>query len=288
MKKINCSLTILFLLVSCSLFAQIPQPAQARDYSRRMSIDTASLQVTYSCTIRRILSTESYSSDFQVLEKGRDYCRYYSRNAEILDSIFTYTRQNIPNLGRDGKGNYREGTYEDIYIDYPGKGKMSVITRFLKKNFLYTEDIPEQKWTVTSECDTILGYQCFKAFSDFRGRTWYAWFSFDIPLNLGPWKLSGLPGLILKAEDADGYFTYEAVGLVQNAGSPIVMYDEKYQKCKIDDVLMLNDLRWKDSDFLMKMMCGAEIVTIKRDELGNLVEKSRTSGLVIPQKETNL
>lgn len=285
MKKIHY-LLFLYFLVSYNLYAQIPQPAQPRDYFRRISIDTVSLQVTYSCSILRILGTESYSSDIQILEKGRTYCRYYSRNAELVDSIFTHMRGNT-NLGRDSEGNYREGTYEDIYINYPKSGDMSVITRFLKKNFLYTEEIPEQEWTLSSETDTILGYQCFKAIADFRGRTWHAWFAPDIPLNLGPWKLSGLPGLILKAEDSDSNFTYEAIGLIQNSGNPIIMYDEKFQKCRRDDVLMLNDLRWKDDDFLLKITYGAETVSFEQNDLGNAVRSYRKSDAVIPQKELN-
>lgn len=51
----------------------------------------------------------------------------------------------------------------------------------------------------------VLGYECVMAESDYHGRRWRAWFSPDLPLPFGPWKLHGLPGLILKAE-ADAAF----------------------------------------------------------------------------------
>lgn len=42
---------------------------------------------------------------------------------------------------------------------------------------------------------------CKKAIGDFRGRTYEVWFTEDIPTNAGPWKLWGLPGLIVEVKD---------------------------------------------------------------------------------------
>lgn len=46
----------------------------------------------------------------------------------------------------------------------------------------------------------------------FRGRKWTVYFTEDIPLPLGPWKLGALPGLILSAE-VKGLITIEAIGI---------------------------------------------------------------------------
>lgn len=274
---------VMFLMCQ-NLCAQIPQPARPRDFSSRTAIDSVSFQVTYSSRIRRVLHVESYSADLQILEIGSKHTRYYSRLAELSDSLYTNFKESA-NFGRDENGYVREETYEDIFINYPDQNKISVVTRYLKKSFVYEEERPELEWTISSETETILGYECTKATASFRGRTWYAWFTMDIPLNYGPWKLSGLPGLILKAEDADRYFTFEAVGIKQNVRKPIMMFDEKMQKCKRKEVLVLNDLRWKDSDFLLKLMSGQDVVTADPNSIANAIKNNPTPDVVIPQKE---
>lgn len=66
-----------------------------------------------------------------------------------------------------------------------------------KKESVY--DVPD--WKIEDEVKEIGGYNCQKAVTRFKGRNYVAWFTPEIPLPFGPWKLHGLPGLILSAED---------------------------------------------------------------------------------------
>ena len=62
-------------------------------------------------------------------------------------------------------------------------------------------------------------------------------------------------------------------------------YQEKAQKCKRKDVLRLNDLRWIDDEFLIKITHGKETVSFAQDEYGNAVVLKNKKKVVIPQKE---
>ncbi|MGB5980543.1 MAG: GLPGLI family protein [Nonlabens sp.] len=52
------------------------------------------------------------------------------------------------------------------------------------------------------------GLKCILATGTFRGRDYHAWFTPDIPYPFGPWKLHGLPGLIVEAYDDTNTFRF--------------------------------------------------------------------------------
>lgn len=65
-------------------------------------------------------------------------------------------------------------------------------------------------WELLNETKKINSFNCQKARGNFRGRTYTVWFTNDIPVCLGPWKLNGLPGLILEATDSLNQFQFFA------------------------------------------------------------------------------
>ncbi len=65
-------------------------------------------------------------------------------------------------------------------------------------------------WELLNETKNINSFNCQKARGNFRGRTYSVWFTNDIPISLGPWKLNGLPGLILEATDSLNQFQFYA------------------------------------------------------------------------------
>lgn len=59
-------------------------------------------------------------------------------------------------------------------------------------------------WKMIKEYRTLGKYKCQKARGAFAGRTYEAWFTTEIPISSGPYKLWGLPGMILEAKSTDG------------------------------------------------------------------------------------
>ena len=79
--------------------------------------------------------------------------------------------------------------------------------------YVYEDSTARMDWTLAEGEATVCGYACRKATTRFRGRDWTVWYTDEIPVDAGPWKLHGLPGLILKAETPDSLLRFEAVQL---------------------------------------------------------------------------
>ncbi len=87
-------------------------------------------------------------------------------------------------------------------------------------NYSYTEKESNQQLELKEDTLTICGYKCNKAVIKYGGNEWRVWYTMEIPISDGPWKLSGLPGLILKAQDKGNIHTFEIIS-IRNSNNPI-------------------------------------------------------------------
>jgi len=101
-----------------------------------------------------------------------------------------------------------------IYKSYPTM-KVQYIDAVLNGGRpLYLSYSEETKisWKIENEKKKIGEYEAQKATTEFGGRKWTAWFTESIPFPDGPYKFSGLPGLIVKIEDAEKNYSWELKG----------------------------------------------------------------------------
>jgi hypothetical protein len=82
--------------------------------------------------------------------------------------------------------------------------------------FSIDDDWKTIDWKVFKNKKKIAGYNCQKAVGYFRGREYTVWFTEEIKNHYGPWKLFGLPGLIVKASDKDNVFNVEMINIEFN------------------------------------------------------------------------
>lgn len=195
------------------------------DLSKRTVLDTARLSVTYNHTFP--IGTKPSKETPMVLDIGTRYATFYSWHTYHNDSLKTVcNRLGQINPPKDGERYtvHTSPTYT-LYRALPD-GETTNIERVPFEDYAveYTEPDRPLKWEFGTDRQTICGYECMQATTTCYGRTWTVWFTTEIPISAGPWKLHGLPGLILKAEDSEGLFLFEAIGIT-NGGREICKYD---------------------------------------------------------------
>ena len=88
---------------------------------------------------------------------------------------------------------------EQVVCDYSKKTLISNI--FDGKHIYVNESLPKFSWKITKQKKKIGTFNCVLGTTTFRGRKYYAWYTPEIAVYSGPWKLNGLPGMILEAYD---------------------------------------------------------------------------------------
>ena len=126
------------------------------------------------------------------------------------------------------------GNLDKIYRNLE-QGKFTTYSTVFGSHYLITEDITIPEWTMYEDSTiTVLGMECKKATTNFRGRYWEVWYTEDIPISQGPWKLCGLPGMILKA-NCPKFMLIEAISIKNKNLKPVTFYNYlNYKYAPID------------------------------------------------------
>ncbi|MDJ0365450.1 GLPGLI family protein [Hymenobacter sp. H14-R3] len=83
----------------------------------------------------------------------------------------------------------------------------------MREHYKYEEVKYPLTWQLFATTAKVGDYKCQKATTYFAGRQYEAWFTREIPVSEGPYKFSGLPGLIIKISDVTNSYTFELIGL---------------------------------------------------------------------------
>ncbi len=207
-------------------------------------IDKTRFQCQYQFLHLNDTLTQKADNDLLILQIGQNTSKCFSYYSNQVDSIYA-----LPNYDEimKSKLNYAFSKQEINSNDYPHKrtkayiyknypsGKMTVTDGLSLQDFIYEDKLNSQEWEIEDSIKTVLNYTCQQAKCDFRGRQWTAWFASEIPVADGPWKLCGLPGLIMEAYDENNHYHFTIIGLEQIEGTPIIFSktyvgNKKYEK----------------------------------------------------------
>lgn len=210
-------------------------------------LDSTYLMCQYKYTYMNDTLQQTRRDDLFILEIGPKISKFYSYYTFQYDSLMStpngeQKKREIFNQSlsdfhkhRDRRkflnGFSRKRSTTCIYKNYPEKG-MTIID-FLGGDYVVYEDVlNDQDWQITDSIKTVLNYNCQQAICRFRGREWIVWFTTDIPVANGPWKLGGLPGLILEAYDRGNQYYFNIIGLEKKNNKPILFGESFFKKIK--------------------------------------------------------
>lgn len=228
MKKYRLLFAIIFILVNTkNSFGQI--------------LDSANIKCNYKLKfIKDTLNKLDTAKDDQVLLIGSDVNQYFSYTNYKSDSTlkeFIAKQEktgnaDISNAPDLGFRNIPLANLDFTYNLFINKSQqfIKVFDKIVADKYTYTDSGFIQHWILTDDTSTIMGYKCQKADGYFRGRNYIAWFTKDIPVNSGPYKFYGLPGLILKIYDLKKNFDFECVSIEKlQKKIPIVIETKGFQ-----------------------------------------------------------
>lgn len=240
MKNKTLSYLFLWLLISLSTISIYAQSSFNLDTRANIFIDNALIECIYTYTINAPLKADTNKKQSleytTILQANGSFSKFWDWHLFKKDSI-VYTSVNP--LSRDSlnKLNWEYNFQIDnlftptVFQNYENN-KFTVTDEVTFSNYFYTEESADFEWKLSGDTSTVCGYVCNKAVTNYGGKEWTVWYTIEIPISDGPWKLSGLPGLILKAEDSTNTHIFEAI-TVRNTERPIYIKKDAEQ-IKID------------------------------------------------------
>lgn len=178
----------------------------------------------YDCIYRYQLNSENNGKNVNettdcILQIGEDSSKFYDYAVFQLDSVAA-----VPGVTDEVRQEYENSLYKtETYFDQTlltslPDNEITVYCDMAPDHYKYEQQLPLINWNLTEDKDNICGYMCRKATGEYGGRNWTVWFAEDIPVPFGPWKMAGLPGLVLKAIDNDSIHKFEAITIRKATG----------------------------------------------------------------------
>lgn len=186
--------------------------------------DTAWLMVHYKFT--HIMDTTKRAltrTDNMVLFVGKSASAYKSYDQLVADQQFKKTYAEAVASSPDGhpRGiNRSERGPRSQYFQYPGEKKLITKDYVMVNAYLIEGAMPAIDWTISNDTATFGGLHCQKATCHFKGRDYIVWFCPELPVHTGPWKLNGLPGVIVDARDTKNEVVFAFDGVEKTVPSP--------------------------------------------------------------------
>lgn len=241
----------------------------------QITVDTIQYRFIFDVQMKTIEGSTTLNNDEHWLDIGRKggseyYSKWKVQRMHLIDSIMSVGGTS-DDVIKEAQKQGLETSYFNYIIckNYPAQGQQT-INYYSLQQLQYTEDMG-MNWELEDGDTLILGHHCNKAISTYHGRTWTAWYTLDIPLMEGPWKLYGLPGLILRAIDDKNEFIFSCIGIEKPQNVPIRLRVDKVVKMEPHKAHQTIEAMADDPEGYMLMKRGKKFKTIMLDKNGRSI-----------------
>ncbi len=199
--------------------------------SHAQILDSAFIRIAYTFEFKPDSTKNIKSDDLLIMECGKKASVCYSYYRFLRDSLIAGQFSEQQRIGATKfsinlNGFNKNGISRKFYRN-TSNSTVTVTDQLLHNNYMYIDSCEELKWLLSNDKMTILGYQCLKAQTNFRGREYTAWFSDEIPLPFGPMKFGGLPGVILLLIENNDNFIFRCQSIEKLEVKVPIQIDKK-------------------------------------------------------------
>ncbi len=184
--------------------------------ARAQQPDTAAYMVHYKFShLRDTNNRANPYAENMALFLGKNSSVYKSYDKQLEDALFKKQVQAAMANSPDGRIQiHRNNTGSSVqYFQFPGEQKLVRKESLFINSYLIEDVLSVIDWKISGDTASFGGLHCQKATGHFKGRDYTAWFCPDMPFHAGPWKLNGLPGVILDAYDAKKEVVFKFDGI---------------------------------------------------------------------------
>lgn len=150
----------------------------------------------------------------------------------------------------------KTGDKEDILYTNTQEGNYVHQKQLLGRDFLVIDKMQKRKWKITNEKIKYLDYVCQKATIEEDGKLTVAWFTTEIPYQIGPKDYQGLPGAILMLNINDGQLEISAQSVSADLGGEKIEAPDKGKKVTAQEYDEIKEEKMKE----METMNGNVII----------------------------
>jgi GLPGLI family protein len=211
MKKIKISISILtlFSLTGINTYAQETEQTLVRVQYNFIHIQDTTQRDKPHIENMMLLAGKN-ASVYMSYDRVADFVHSQVERQEYLKKGFT--NQEINEQNRAKPASNKTISYIELYF-FAKEQKYYYKSDICINGCMVQAETDKIDWKIKKDTLNFSGTRCQMATANYKGRNWIAWFAPELPFQSGPWKLQGLPGLIIEAYDAKKEVQFKFAGI---------------------------------------------------------------------------